>query len=148
MLVKFYQVELKEAGLLSNGKTVADYYWHGVSHMLGLDTHDVSIVNYELQEGNVFTVEPGLYIEEENPKDLFAVLYDIIPIIIKSFPEDGFTMDDLYLTTIMMYTDYYKTLGNANISIYVKLAKDWLMDKDVSVKGSEKLASYYENIVK
>lgn len=61
---------------------------------------------------------------------------------------EGFTMDDLYLTTIMMYTDYYKTLGNANISIYVKLAKDWLMDKDVSVKGSEKLASYYENIVK
>lgn len=61
---------------------------------------------------------------------------------------DGFTMEDLYLTTIMMYTDYYKTLGNANISIYVKLAKDWLMDEDVSVKGSEKLASYYENIVK
>lgn len=61
---------------------------------------------------------------------------------------EGFTMDDLYLTTIMMYTDHYKTLGNANITIYVKLAKDWLIDKDVSVKGSEKLASYYENIVK
>lgn len=41
-----------------------------------------------------------LYIEEENPKDLFAVLYDIIPIIIKSFPEDGFTMDDLYFEII------------------------------------------------
>jgi hypothetical protein len=61
---------------------------------------------------------------------------------------EGFTMEDLYLTTIMMYTDYYKTLGNANITIYVRLAKDWLMDDDTSVKGSEKLASYYENIVK
>lgn len=66
MLVKFYQKELKEVGLLSHGKTVSDYYWHGVSHMLGLDTHDVSLADYQLQEGNVFTVEPGLYIEEEN----------------------------------------------------------------------------------
>lgn len=66
MLVKFYQSELKEIGLLSNGKTVGDYYWHGVSHMLGLDTHDVALADYELQEGNVFTVEPGLYIEEEH----------------------------------------------------------------------------------
>ena len=66
MLVKFYQKELKEVGLLSHGKTVSDYYWHGVSHMLGLDTHDVSLADYQLQEGNVFTVAPGLYIEEEN----------------------------------------------------------------------------------
>lgn len=66
MLVKFYQKELKEVGLLSHGKTVADYYWHGVSHMLGLDTHDVSLTDYKLEPGNVFTVEPGLYIEDEN----------------------------------------------------------------------------------
>ena len=59
------QKELKEVGLLSHGKTVADYYWHGVSHMLGLDTHDVSLTDYKLEPGNVFTVEPGLYIEEE-----------------------------------------------------------------------------------
>ncbi len=57
-------------------------------------------------------------------------------------------MEDLYVTTLMMYTDYYKTLGNANMSIYVKLARDWLMDDDTSVKGSEKLATYYHNIVK
>ena len=61
---------------------------------------------------------------------------------------DKFSMEDLYVTTLMMYTDYYKTLGNANMSIYVKLARDWLMDDDVSVKGSEKLAAYYHNIVK
>lgn len=60
---------------------------------------------------------------------------------------DKFTEDELCLTTLMMYTDYKKTLGTANMDIYVRLAKDWLEDKDVSVKGGEKLAVYYDNIV-
>ena len=33
--------------------------------MLGLETHDVSLSNYPLQAGNVFTIEPGLYLEDE-----------------------------------------------------------------------------------
>ena len=65
-LIKFYETELKQIGLLDNGKKVSDYYWHGVSHMLGLETHDVTIANYKLEPGNVFTIEPGLYLEEEN----------------------------------------------------------------------------------
>lgn len=65
-LISFYEKELAPIGLLDNGKTVNDYYWHGVSHMLGLETHDVTIVNYQLEPGNVFTIEPGLYLEEEN----------------------------------------------------------------------------------
>lgn len=64
-LIEYYETELKKIGLLENGKTVRDYYWHGVSHMLGLETHDVSLSNYPLQKGNVFTIEPGLYLEEE-----------------------------------------------------------------------------------
>ena len=43
LLIKFYEEKLKEIGLLENGKTVRDYYWHGVSHMLGLETHDVQL---------------------------------------------------------------------------------------------------------
>jgi len=65
LLIKFYEEKLGEIGLLENGKTVRDYYWHGVSHMLGLETHDVQLSNYPLEVGNVFTVEPGLYLEDE-----------------------------------------------------------------------------------
>lgn len=65
VVITFYEKKLKEIGLLENGKTVSDYYWHGVSHQLGLETHDVCFSNYKLEVGNVFTIEPGLYLEEE-----------------------------------------------------------------------------------
>ena len=38
---------------------------HGTSHFLGLDVHDVGDWNIPMQVGNVFTVEPGIYIPEE-----------------------------------------------------------------------------------
>lgn len=65
-LIRYYEETLPATGLLENGKTIRDYYFHGVSHMLGLETHDVSLIDYPLVPGNVFTVEPGLYIAEEN----------------------------------------------------------------------------------
>ena len=61
-----------------------------------------------------------------------------------------YTPEELALTTVMAYTDYCKTLkkhlGN-NMEVYVELAKDWLEDKDVAVKGGEKLAVYHDCIV-
>ena len=33
--------------------------------MLGLETHDVSLSDYKVVAGNVYTVEPGLYLEDE-----------------------------------------------------------------------------------
>jgi Xaa-Pro aminopeptidase len=42
------------------------YFMHGTSHHLGLDVHDVASVYKKMEEGMVFTVEPGIYIREEN----------------------------------------------------------------------------------
>lgn len=56
----------KAIGLIEKDEELAKYYYHGVSHPLGLDTHDVGERNIKLKEGMVITDEPGLYIEEEN----------------------------------------------------------------------------------
>jgi Xaa-Pro aminopeptidase len=64
-LIAFYQNELAAIGLLDEGKTVRDYYWHGVSHNIGLETHDVTLPDLPLEIGSVISNEPGLYLEEE-----------------------------------------------------------------------------------
>lgn len=42
------------------------YFMHGTSHFLGLDTHDYGDNTQPMQAGMVLTVEPGIYIPEEN----------------------------------------------------------------------------------
>jgi Xaa-Pro aminopeptidase len=41
------------------------YLYHGISHHLGLDVHDLGTRTSPLQAGMLLTVEPGIYIEEE-----------------------------------------------------------------------------------
>ena len=59
--------ECIKLGLIENEKDVDKYYYHSIGHSLGLDTHDVELRNRDvtLQAGMVYTVEPGIYIEEE-----------------------------------------------------------------------------------
>jgi len=42
------------------------YFMHGTSHHMGLDTHDYGILTEPMQAGMVFTVEPGIYLPDEN----------------------------------------------------------------------------------
>ncbi len=42
------------------------YLYHGISHHLGLDVHDLGTRTAPIQGGMLFTVEPGIYIEEEH----------------------------------------------------------------------------------
>jgi Xaa-Pro aminopeptidase len=42
------------------------YFVHGVGHFLGLDPHDVGNMREPLQEGDVITLEPGVYIPEQH----------------------------------------------------------------------------------
>jgi Xaa-Pro aminopeptidase len=48
-----------------HGKTLGQYYIHGISHHLGLDVHDPGDRMRPLQAGMVITVEPGIYMPEE-----------------------------------------------------------------------------------
>lgn len=69
------QEELLQLGLISlqdveeedpEKPAYKKYFMHGTSHHLGLDVHDVGSRYDAIKPGMVFTVEPGIYIPEEN----------------------------------------------------------------------------------
>ncbi|MDH5475506.1 MAG: aminopeptidase P family protein [Cyclobacteriaceae bacterium] len=72
---KFMESELLGLGLIDKtdiknqspeSPAYKRYFMHGTSHHLGLDVHDVGNIYQEMKTGMVFTVEPGIYIREEN----------------------------------------------------------------------------------
>ena len=59
--IEFLKEECIKRGLMSKDDDIKKYYYHNISHHLGLDTHDASLRDKPLENGNVITVEPGLY---------------------------------------------------------------------------------------
>lgn len=49
-----------------NGRPLGQYFIHGLGHNIGLDVHDPGDSCNPLKPGQVVTVEPGIYIPEEN----------------------------------------------------------------------------------
>ena len=55
---------LKALGLLSDLADIGKYVWHGVTHHVGLDTHDVGGYEEPMAENMVFVVDAGIYVRE------------------------------------------------------------------------------------
>ncbi len=49
----------------AENKAYRKYLYHGISHHLGIDVHDIGTRTAPIKAGMVFTIEPGIYIEEE-----------------------------------------------------------------------------------
>ena len=49
-----------------HGQPLDQYFTHGIGHYIGLDVHDAGDYKVPLGPGMAFTLEPGLYIPEEN----------------------------------------------------------------------------------
>ena len=56
----------KNSGNLCGEESCVRYFIHGLSHWLGMDVHDVGNYGTPLAPGMVFTIEPGIYIPDEN----------------------------------------------------------------------------------
>ena len=72
---KIMTAELLELGLLDKADVQNEnkdwpaykkYFMHGTSHHIGLNTHDYGALKTPMKANMVFTVEPGIYIPEEN----------------------------------------------------------------------------------
>ncbi len=67
ILRNYFKEELYNIGLIKEKteEEVSKYYYHGVSHHIGIDCHD--LCDYTpLKPGSIISNEPGLYIKEEN----------------------------------------------------------------------------------
>jgi len=75
-----------------HGEPLGKYYIHGLSHHLGLDVHDPGSTTRPLEAGMVFTIEPGIYIPEENLgvriEDDVLVTKDGIEVLTKRLPRN------------------------------------------------------------
>lgn len=75
-----------------------NYFNHGIGHMIGLDVHDVGNCKEPLKEGDVFTIEPGLYIREENLgiriEDMYWVTSQGVVRMSEELPRDSYEIEE------------------------------------------------------
>lgn len=75
------------------------YFPHGIGHFLGMDVHDVGDYSEPLKEGDVFTIEPGIYIPEEKLgvriEDNYWVTGKGVVCLSEELPRDSYEIEEL-----------------------------------------------------
>ena len=75
-----------------HGEPLGKYFTHGISHHVGLDVHDTANDAEPLTAGMVITIEPGVYIPEENTgiriEDTVVVMEDGAKVLSSALPTD------------------------------------------------------------
>lgn len=81
----------------------SQYFIHGLGHFLGLDVHDVGDYKEPLHEGDVITIEPGLYIPQERIgiriEDNFLMTNDGAVCLSQELPADVEVVENLVQQT-------------------------------------------------
>lgn len=87
------------------------------------------------------------WIKKLKKKDRFASSKDDIIRKAKSMDVkfDKFTEDEFYAVYLMMVSDYKMVANDPHH--YLAMAKEWLMDDDVEMQGSDKVCAYLYSIV-
>jgi Xaa-Pro aminopeptidase len=75
-----------------NGKPLGQYFIHGLGHSVGLNVHDPTDYDSPLEPGMVVTLEPGIYIPDENLgvriEDMILVTADGAELLTRRLPRD------------------------------------------------------------
>ena len=64
-VLEAYKEIMLRRGEIKEPEEISSFYYHGIGHHLGLDTHDENVSDIPIAPGMVFTVEPGFYSSEE-----------------------------------------------------------------------------------
>ena len=76
-----------------HGDPLGKYFIHGISHQIGLEVHDASEPGAVLEDGMVISVEPGIYIPEENIgiriEDMVLITPDGARVLTSALPREA-----------------------------------------------------------
>lgn len=80
-------------------KGYEQFFIHGIGHFLGLDVHDVGDLSEPLKQGDVITIEPGIYIPNENIgvriEDNYWLVEDGVVCLSEQLPKDSEEIENL-----------------------------------------------------
>lgn len=87
------RVYLDQHGKGPRGEPLSRFFSHGIGHHVGLEVHDASIPGDPLAAGMVITIEPGVYIQEENIgiriEDMVLVTANGARVLSKALPREA-----------------------------------------------------------